>query len=350
MTTQHFDPENYKPTKFQASDRSQIFLPTYYRHGSPVKKSDEAAFREMCFAAAYPQKQTGVGAQDVLKAPPAWWSEFNKLKQLREAGFTGDEVLIAVLDTGKPTHIDLQEHLDHERAKNFTSSPIEDRVSGHATHCAGIALRVAPRAIVVPIKVLGDNGSGSYEGIAEAILYCIAIGVDIISMSLGGPKPPTSILHDAIIKAYNAGIFIACAAGNDGDEYDDDDIDWPGRYQEVCCVHAINKDLERAWFSSDGKAGDVAAPGQDIMATYLDDSYSILSGTSMATPGIAGGAALVIELFKKAGKKATPAQVQQYLIDNAIDINKPGWDRYTGHGIADYEKTLTAVSQDLISA
>lgn len=267
----------------------------------------------------------------------------------------GEGVKVAILDTGCIKHPDLKNNL--AGGANFTSDDVndyEDR-AGHGTHVAGIiaaennefgVVGVAPKAQVYAVKVLGDNGSGSYEMIAKGIDWAIENKMDIISMSLGS-NYDSPILHDAIKKAYAKNITIVAAAGNDGDTYDDNDIDYPGRYEEVICVGAINKYLERSWFSSDGDELDIAAPGQDIYSTHLDNKYAILSGTSMATPFITGVLALLISKHKNSDSNNTPIdtpeRIREHLLRTATDAGEVGRDRFYGYGIVNPKKLLQGV-------
>lgn len=268
----------------------------------------------------------------------------------------GEGVKVAVLDTGIIHHPDLKDNI--KGAVNFTSSDrndYEDR-QGHGTHVAGIIaavnnkfgiVGVSPKADLYGVKVLGDNGSGSYQMIADGIDWAIENKMDVISMSLGS-NYPSDLLHSAIKKAYDNNITIIAAAGNDGDTYDDDDIDYPGRYEETIAVGSINKYLKRSWFSSDGKELDIMAPGQDIYSTYLKDDYAILSGTSMATPFITGVVALMISKHRKNGDKNktpvdTPDRIREHLVRTADDAGEVGKDNFYGYGIVSPQKLLKGV-------
>ena len=267
----------------------------------------------------------------------------------------GEGVKVAILDTGCIQHPDLTENL--KGGANFTSddaNDYEDR-AGHGTHVAGIVaatdnafgvVGVAPKAHVYAVKVLGDNGSGSYEMIAKGIDWAIENEMDIISMSLGS-NYDSPVLHEAVKRAYAKNITIVAAAGNDGDTYDDNDIDYPGRYEEVICVGAIDKHLERSWFSSDGDELDIAAPGQDIYSTHLNNQYAILSGTSMATPFITGVLALLIAKHKNSDSNNTPVdtpeRIREHLLRTADDAGVVGRDRFYGYGIVNPKKLLENV-------
>ena len=268
----------------------------------------------------------------------------------------GEDVKIAVLDTGVSKHPDLANNV--KGGINFSSSladDYEDRV-GHGTHVAGIiaainnnigVVGVAPKAQIYAIKVLGDSGAGSYDMVAQGISWAIENQMDIISMSLGSNTPST-VIHEVIKQAYDNNITIIAAAGNDGDDYPDDDIDYPARYPEVIAVGAVNKYLERSWFSGDGKELDIMAPGQEINSTYLNQGYAILSGTSMAAPFITGVVALLIAKHRKTDHNATPIdtpeRVREHLLRTADDAGEIGRDNFYGYGIVSPKKLLQSLN------
>lgn len=264
----------------------------------------------------------------------------------------GEGVNVAILDTGVASHNDLNPNI--KGGINFTTSnskDYEDRV-GHGTHVAGIigavdnqigVVGVAPCVNLYAVKVLGDNGSGSFDMITKGIYWAIENKMDIISMSLGS-RYTTPSLHNAIKEAYKHNITMVAAAGNDGDEYDDDDIEYPAKYPEVIAVGAINKYLQRSWFSADGEELDVTAPGEEICSTYLKGDYAILSGTSMAAPFVTGVLALLIAKHKKTKDNKTPIdtpkQIREHLIRTADDAGEIGKDRFYGYGIVSPKKLL----------
>ena len=225
----------------------------------------------------------------------------------------GEGVTIAILDTGcDMSHPDLSEQIIGGR--NFTtddeSNPEKYQdYNGHGTHVAGtIAAKhneqgvvgVAPAANLLILKVLDKNGSGQYEWIINAIRYAIEQKVDIISMSLGGPEDVPE-LHQAIKDAVKNNILVVCAAGNEGDGNEEtDEYGFPGAYNEVISVGAIDLNRSSSEFSNSNKEIDLVAPGEKILSTYLNGKYATLSGTSMATPHVSGALALIKVLSNRA--------------------------------------------------
>lgn len=200
-------------------------------------------------------------------------------------------IKICVLDTGLSTsHTDIK----HIAGRNFTTSDegdYEDRQS-HGTHTAGLVAAVnnkfgvvgASQAQLVIGKVLDDEGSGYNSWIADGIDYCTDQGVNIISMSLGGPY--SSVIENSIDNALERGIDIFAAAGNDGSN----NVGYPAALDGVYSIAATDRFDQRAYFSNYGKL-EYACPGLDILST-VPGGYDTYSGTSMATPICAGIAAL----------------------------------------------------------
>ncbi|MFG6118704.1 S8 family serine peptidase [Thalassobacillus sp. B23F22_16] len=239
----------------------------------------------------------------------------------------GDNIRVAVLDTGVAEHVDLVNSF--EQCKDFSQmrSPLIDGTcndkNGHGTHVAGTVLAdggtdalgvygVAPDADLWAYKVLNDRGSGYMDDIANAIEHAAdegqAQGVNVvISMSLGASSE-SSLVTDAVNYANSQGALVVAAAGNSGP--DANTIGFPGGLQGAVAVAALENTQENgtyrvADFSSRGNPdtdGDyeiqrldveVSAPGAAIESTWYDGGYNTISGTSMATPHVSGLAAKV---------------------------------------------------------
>ena len=255
----------------------------------------------------------------------------------------GEGVSVAVLDTGIVTrHPDLIQNI--KGTANFSTSKmdVEDQ-NGHGTHVAGIIaavdnsvgmIGVAPEAKIYAAKVLNDNGSGGMHNIVQGIRWAVAQGVDVINLSLGTQRQPSSDLHEAVKEATRQGVVIIAAAGNENST-----VGWPARYPETICVAAVDKTDGRASFSNKGIENVIAAPGVDILSTYLHNDYAELSGTSMACPIIAGAAALYISYIKKTEyRKPSVEEVYQALVRATDDVGLPGRDADYGLGIINLAK------------
>ena len=241
-----------------------------------------------------------------------------------------EEVVVAVLDTGVDyTHPDLMSNMwlrpdnmpqysDEElgtfddlhgfdAAENFRD-PMDD--NGHGTHCSGIIgaegdndegiAGVNWHVRIMPLKFLGRGGFGSTKDAIEAINYAIdrkqhGVNVRVISASWGSTQY-SKALGDAIRAAGEEGILFVAAAGNDSTD-NDKRPHYPSNYDlpNIVSVAALDRNDQLASFSNYGaKTVHVAAPGREILSTWLNDQYREASGTSMATPYVSGVAALIL--------------------------------------------------------
>ncbi len=230
-----------------------------------------------------------------IKAPEAWYLV---------RGSAG--VAIAVLDTGiDQSHEDLWAKI--QRNVNFTTSRTVDDRYGHGTHVAGSAaastnngLGVAgtcPNCVLYNVKVLDDNGRGAWSWIASGIVWAADNGAKVINLSLGG-STGSSAVEAAVNYAWGEGVVLAAAAGNSGTS----SPFYPAAYDNVIAVAATDQSDNKASFSNYGNWVDIAAPGVGILSTAPDHpnkvwgkgvKYGTLSGTSMASPHVAGTAGLV---------------------------------------------------------
>jgi subtilisin family serine protease len=251
----------------------------------------------------------------------------------------GEGVKVAVLDTGADLdHVDLKDAIVAK--KDFTGDGVED-TNGHGTHCAGIIaarrnrvgfVGVAPKAELLIGKVLGNRGTGSFSWIAAGVDWAVRQKAHIISMSLGGPASSNE-LFEAMHKALAKGVLIICAAGNEGSLFQNS-IGYPGRYGGVITVAAHDSNGNRSGFSSRGGEIDVMAPGSNIWSTYKNGGYAELSGTSMATPFVAGLAALILSKHMKSRRNNTPVKNNEDLKNHLLWMAAhPGYhDNETGYG------------------
>ena len=264
-----------------------------------------------------------------------------------------DEVVVAVLDSGVDfTHVDLRENMwfRPENVPQYTddelgtfndlngyngtdniADPMDD--NGHGTHCAGIigaegdngegVAGINWHVKIMPLKFLGRGGFGSTNDAIEAINYAIdrkkhGVNVRIISASWGSTSK-SKALEDTIRAAGDAGILFVAAAGNDGSN-NDSRPHYPSNYDlpNVISVAALDRSDELAGFSNFGvKTVHIAAPGKEILSTWLGDDYREASGTSMATPYVSGVAALIIA--NEPG--ISMAQLRQRILGTADEID-----------------------------
>lgn len=275
-----------------------------------------------------------------------------KAEYIWQKGHKGEDVVVAVIDSGcNVNHQDLKANIIGTR--NFvTSEGGQDDVtdySGHGTHVAGTiaavengagVLGVAPRVKLLVIKVMEPvqlrNGRIAFstpnDRIIEAIRYCInwrggtegKQRVRVINMSLGGPDDDPR-LHKAVQDAVAKDILVVCAAGNDGDGTGSkrDEVDYPGAYPEAVCVGAISLNGTFPAFTNTNDQVDLVAPGEGIWSTYTKNNYAQLTGTSMASPHVAGAAALMINLLEAKYKRTfSEPEIYAQLIKRTVSLGE----------------------------
>ena len=303
---------------------------------------------------------------------------YNKQWNLRQIGMPqawklaqGNGVTVAVLDTGVAYENYGKFHqlpdlagLTFVDPYNFVSNnPHADDDHGHGSHVTGTIAQATNNGIgvagialdvkIMPLKVLSASGSGSVAGIGDAIRYAADHGAKVINMSLGGAFP-SRVLKKAVEYAHAKGVTVVCAAGNDGRGR----VGYPAAYPGAVAVSATQQDEGITFYSNYGKDIDIAAPGgnttdghgnrnnpdggilQNTIAIGdpTKDDYFAYMGTSMASPHVAGVAALVV------GEGVTdPAMVEKILKDSA---RKPTNQQFTadkyGAGIVDAPKAILA--------
>lgn len=228
---------------------------------------------------------------------------------------TGRGVTVAVVDTG----VACEDHGPFSKGSdladtwcrtgfNFVdNTPHANDDNGHGTHVAGTIAQstnnhlggagLAFRARLLPVKVLSAQGWGTTVAVADGIRFAADAGAHVINLSLGGARA-SRIMLDAIRHARSKGAIVVAAAGNNGRR-----VEYPGAFEEVVAVSATNADDKLARFSSRGPQVDLAAPGVSVLQQTICNGgrdrcerFSELSGTSMATPHVAGAAALLMSV------------------------------------------------------
>ncbi len=266
---------------------------------------------------------------------------------VHQSGVRGAGVKVAVIDTGIDyNHPDLA--ANYAGGFDFVNNdddPFDD--NKHGTHVAGtVAARdddsgvvgVAPDATLYGLKVLDANGSGSFSGVIAALQWAVDNGVQITNNSYGSSVDPGATTQAAFDNSAAAGILHVAAAGNSGTcDGTGDNVAFPARYASVVAVAATDSNDGSPCFSSTGPDVELSGPGVSINSTVPGGGYQVLSGTSMASPHVAGTAALLL------GQGVTDTnldgrvndEVRVILVTTAHDLGTPGRDTWYGYGLVD---------------
>jgi subtilisin family serine protease len=259
----------------------------------------------------------------------------------------GENITVAVLDTGITNHDDLNENILWDKYKSYISNEELDG-HGHGTMVAGVisakdsgfgVVGVAPNTKILPIKVLPNSvmfQNSTDQDLTNALKYCLEMGVDIINMSLGSLYKQSQAFQEVLIEVYNNNIPIVCAMGNYGEKY----ACFPANFPQTFGVTSYGKGRNISTFSSRGYAADFALPGEDILTTTLNNKYSIVKGTSFSSPFLAGIISLILSKAKKENKKYTIEELKQLLISCSSDYGPPGKDNMYGYGIINTDSLI----------
>lgn len=240
------------------------------------------------------------------------------------------EVVVAVIDTG----IDVDHPFLGGRIKdggwdfvNNDSDPDDD--NSHGSHCSGIITDATKSNVkILPVKVMNAKGSGSVSVIVEGMMYAVDSGADIISMSLGGGGDK-ELYTDAVTYARNKNVPCVVSAGNSRYDLNLFSI-YPAKIPDAITVSSSNEgDAFSSSFSNYGAVIDLCAPGENILSAVPGGKFGLKSGTSMSTPLVAAGAALL----KSTDISLTPDEICAELCKKASDRGIPGEDDYFGAGM-----------------
>lgn len=243
----------------------------------------------------------------------------------------GKGIRIAILDTGIAPHASLASADISLMRSEGTATPVDE--NGHGTAVASLiagndnfAQGLAPAAELLVYPVLDAMGRGDAFGIAAAIVSAVDHGAQIISISAGSATE-APVLREAVAYAAARDVVIVAAAGNDNSSQ----ALYPAAYETVIAVGAIDANGNVAHFSNSGPTLDLAAPGVGIYSAYLENHYIQFSGTSAATPIVAGAIAAIASVDSILSVRQAADALQAY----ADDAGAPGWDPQMGHGILD---------------
>jgi parallel beta-helix repeat protein len=288
---------------------------------------------------------------DAVPNDPDWSKQWGP--QMIEADWAwnttvGDRsILVAVVDTGIDWHHpDLTANyvaLGYDWVNN-DPYPMDD--NGHGTHVAGVIAAAINNSFgmaglaqvhIMAEKALDESGRGTSSELAKAIIHAVHQGAKIISCSWGAYADST-VLHEAMKYAFENGVLVVAAAGNDATNAKH----YPAAYDEVVAVAATDELDNPASFTNYGDWVKVAAPGVHIYSTFLDGTYAYLSGTSMATPHVSGVAALIWSRFPNMTREQVRAQLQF----SSDDLGETGFDVHYGYGRINARKAVEQTPRD----
>ncbi len=268
----------------------------------------------------------------------------------------GSPVVVAVVDNAIQTnHPDLAANM--VAGKDMSSTPDTDpnppnATFSHGTHVAGIVSAVTNNSLgiasagnnkvkIMPIKATPDNGSANsiYYGF-EGITWAVDNGAKIVSLSWGGPGF-SQTEQDVINYAYNNGVVVVAAAGNDNN----DELSYPAAYNHVISVASLDISDARSSFSSYGRTVDISAPGRGILSTIPFGAYASFSGTSMATPLVSSCLAYIWSCFPT----LTMAELESVLKSTADDISavNPSFTGQLGSGRVNLLNAVACLNENL---
>jgi subtilisin len=339
-------------TRYIASSKAANIPCTLIQKGNYVNvyECQELIASQYKLSQDIPVKTIDIGANTQLKATI-----------VQNKGVLGTGRKVVVLDTGyNYNHPDLMSsYLGGKDFVNNDQDPIDD--NGHGSHVAGLitsdgistqAKGIAPKTGIIVAKVLNAQGKGSTSNIIEAIYWAVNgpdgiygtaddFKADAISISIGSDPPFTYSdycdnlipeLTTAIQYAVNKGVPVVIGAGN----YGSSGVSVPGCISYAYTVGAVDQYNNWTYFSGQGKAVDFVTPGTALYSTWYDNSYQYRTGTSMATPLLAG----TIALMKQINPYQKPSITYATLKASAIDYGIRGWDNKYGWGMIDVSKAV----------
>ncbi|MCH8309921.1 MAG: DUF2341 domain-containing protein [Chloroflexi bacterium] len=270
---------------------------------------------------------------------------------------TGAGTLVAVIDTGITDNWYLRgkiapngyDYVDGDNDPTDVANGLDDNGNGlvdegwgHGTHVSGIVSLVAPDAQILPIRVQDSDGGGWSFIVAEGIQYAVDHGADVINVSLGFPCK-SQVVEWAVDYAFHHRVPVIGSVGN----YDVDTVDYPAGVTRAIAVAAVDDNDVKTVFSNYSSRVDIAMPGSAIYSAYGNGMFAWWSGTSQATPMVAGEAALLLQ----SDATLTPDEIRNLIKQSGKDVTakNAGKELTMGGGLADTFAALKLIGGYLVA-
>ncbi len=289
--------------------------------------------------AGEPELVAGPALPDGLEFTPA------------DACVTGESVVVAVLDTGidtahpalaaniLPNGVNMLDNTfdlgDVPNGVDDDNDGQVDEMVGHGTHVAGIVLQIAPDAGILPVKVLDSDGVGDTFSVTAGIYYAVEQGADVINLSLGSTYESIAI-QAAVDNAASQGVIVVAATGNGNRSLP---VEFPASATSVISVASTTAAADKAGYSNFNALVDISAPGDNVASAYPDGRYTSASGTSMSTPIVAGGIALILERQPDAAAESVYALLES--TSGPLNLSDPALEGMLGTGEIDLDASIS---------
>ena len=273
--------------------------------------------------------------------------------KLNQSFSQGSGVVVAILDTGIDRDHPLlinnitsngYDFIDDDAIPEDEFNNLDDdgdgfidEAAGHGTHVAGIVHLVAPAAQIMPLRVLDSDGQGNSFVIAEAMLYAMGNGADVMNLSLGTTQQ-SQFLLDVVRQVTAEGVVVVGAAGN----LSEDTPQYPAAADCVLAVTAVSSARTKAEYANYGTWVDLAVPSERIYSTYPNGSFAWWNGTSMSAPFVAGHVALIVSH----SPILSLAEIGDLIAGTAVSLDEANTD-YTGQlgaGLIDIQESVTTLA------
>ncbi|MEM2121377.1 MAG: S8 family peptidase [Candidatus Woesearchaeota archaeon] len=327
----------YKITNFVYKNLNEIFLQQYeeeLKHIELIEYSNVFKIPEIKF-----QKNR---------------LEMKELWNLQAIGFYNANNLscnstIGIIDTGVDyNHKELSDNFLKLKGYDFVEEnyyPMDK--NGHGTHVAGIicskSCGIAHDAKIYSLRVLDENGSGSEVDVMRAIEWGIKQKVDVLSMSLGSEEA-SSAFEELCNFAYNSGIYLVAAAGNNYFGYN-----YPAAFDCVISVAAIDENKNHAYFSNISDKNDISAPGTNILSTFPNNQYAILAGTSMSCPHVSAAIAIALSRIREFGKSVDAELIMKRTAEKLYNNTDFDYESVFGAGLLRLDLLINKIMQEKLA-